>query len=660
MRSPVVFVTEVGGADVVSALRTLGYVVVEVAANALVDRVARDKPHVIVLDVDTEDALASVGRIRKLTGSGSIDFIYIGRGSGKIRSTEEALANEGSAFFALPLELDALVRKIEALTGGPIPSAGSERRSPPPSAPSSRASSPSLPAPGLRTPGGAIPKSRPSLVELAEGPRSAATLGVVSHELSQLLMEAERRAEAYLAPFRDAPPPSADGLATPDAILTPDEEIEAVLPADVLASLDEPLEAEDSEEMPEPQFAQKFATTSGGTRPPVPVRMATNAPTTHSSFVPQAEAVVRPASASPPELARGASVEPGPLVKAGALLGAQGAARLLGEAVSQRKSGALVTEQEGVVRRIVLWDGDFVTAVSSSDDESFVAFLAARGELSRGDALELRTRVPAYGRHAGAALVAHGFLQQDQLWTSLRAHAEWIAIAALSAKGGVGGLENEAPGRLRDEPSVFGAKAGPAVFVDLVRRAISTEDALARLGGSKARLAAGAEEELIAECNLTPEETELVTKARGGTVGEVVAGSLDTDFPSLLHALALLGILEIAPAPDFARSGAPPGKDSAALDLDALRGRIRARLDLVDEGDYFALLGVRREATPYEIRRAFIELRRTFEPTEVSSRLPDLEGDAKKIVSVLEEAYEILRDATRRERYRRAIDAPPG
>ena len=99
--------------------------------------------------------------------------------------------------------------------------------------------------------------------------------------------------------------------------------------------------------------------------------------------------------------------------------------------------------------------------------------------------------------------------------------------------------------------------------------------------------------------------------------------------------------------------GSPPVD---ALDEDAIRERVRARLALVDEADYFALLGVSPDATGYEVRRAFLELRRAFDPQRVlTPQIVDLAADVRKIVSVLEEAYEILRDNARRERYRRAI-----
>jgi len=79
------------------------------------------------------------------------------------------------------------------------------------------------------------------------------------------------------------------------------------------------------------------------------------------------------------------------------------------------------------------------------------------------------------------------------------------------------------------------------------------------------------------------------------------------------------------------------------------------------ERDYFALLGVTHAATGYEVRRAFLELRRAFDPSRVlTPEIVDLAEDVRKITVVLEEAYDILKDAARRDRYRRAIEAAPG
>ena len=65
-------------------------------------------------------------------------------------------------------------------------------------------------------------------------------------------------------------------------------------------------------------------------------------------------------------------------------------------------------------------------------------------------------------------------------------------------------------------------------------------------------------------------------------------------------------------------------REVIALDDEAIRARVRARMELVDEGDYFSLPASR--ATPRTVRRAFIELRRAFEPTKISPTPPRPRG----------------------------------
>ena len=738
-RTPTVFVSDASAEAVriSDMLRTAGYSVVDVPLSMLISRASVQKPNVVLVDVDAAGALDEVTKLRRQPGAGSVDFIYIGTGDGKITDADGALSHEGSAFFKRPVDVGGLVRKVEALTGGPASNARPEVRpsTPPPSLPAKKetpsvipippASSPSLPAPGLRTPGPPLPMSTPSLVDLVDPPRSLATFGTVSSELQQLLAEAELRADVSSSP--DGPLPS------------PEEEIEAVLPADVLASLDEPLDADEDEEgegggrvtgagtgaghdRDHGTGAHAKGTTSGGSRQSTTGsgRVATphqtqerrgsdaprTGPTGMEVSTSRVESARRPNMSGnaandtpgpPPSIGqrtdpriepprftetpsylptvtpmsmdlRGPSVKPSPQSPDALVLVAPGdARRFLAEAIVRRATGAVCFEYDGVVRRIVVREGDFVTAASGAELEALVHFLGARGELPRDDVERLVGKIPPYGRHAGAALVAHGFLRQDQLWTVLRAHAEWIAAAVLRLPGGTAQLEADPPGRLRGEPSVFGASTGCEIFVELVRRAVSADEAIELLGGESGRIGDGPNQGFLAECALPSQDLDLLSRARGGTIRDLLARAPDAEIASVLHALALLGVVDVVPAPDFVkprdRAGAPAtGGDDAdvALDEDAIRARVRARVELVDDGDYFAVLGVSRDATSYEIRRAFLELRRTFEPSRIlTPRVADLTDDVRKIVNVLEEAYEILRDNARRERYRRAIEARP-
>ena len=304
----------------------------------------------------------------------------------------------------------------------------------------------------------------------------------------------------------------------------------------------------------------------------------------------------------------------------------------------------------------MLHDGDIVTAASGAADETLVAFLAARGDIERDIAARLGSKLPAHGRHAGAALVAHGHLGQDDLWPVLRAHAEWIIGRALLCDEGTCQLEPEPPGRLKAEPNVFGGATGAEVVLEQIRRVIPPEVCLRRLGGRGARLAEGPRRQLLAECALRPEDELVVRAAAGQRVGEVLADA-EPELADVLYGLVSLGVLE-ALAPTGPAEAARTGPDP--LDEEALRQRVRARVALVEDGDYFSLLGIARSATGYEIRRAYLELRRAFEPARVlTAATADLADDVRLVVEVLDEAYEILREPHRRERYRRAIEAGP-
>ncbi len=339
-----------------------------------------------------------------------------------------------------------------------------------------------------------------------------------------------------------------------------------------------------------------------------------------------------------------------------AVLGEGDAVRAVAAAIAARASGSLALGVEGAVRRIVLHGGDVVTAVSSAPDETLLAFLTARGDLERDASARLAGRLPAFGRHAGAALIAHGHLGQDDLWPVLRAHAEWIVGRAVLCEEGTCELEAEPPGRLKAEPAVFGGAAGAEVLLEAIRRAIPPEVARRRLGGPTARVAEGPRRQLLVECALRPDEEPIVRGAAGRSVGDLLAEA-EPEIACVLYGLVALGVLEaLAPT----RPADAPARGADPLDEEALRARVRARMALVEDGDYFALLGVPKSATSYEIRRAYVDLRRSFEPGRVlTAATADLADDVRLVAEVLDEAYEILREPHRRERYRRAIEAGP-
>jgi len=344
-----------------------------------------------------------------------------------------------------------------------------------------------------------------------------------------------------------------------------------------------------------------------------------------------------------------------------AVLGEGDGFRAVARAVAGRFGGSVAFEDSAGIRRVVFRDGDFVTAASSSETESLVAFLTERGDIAPEVAQRVGRRVPPFGRHAGAALIAQGHLRQDELWPVLRSHAEWIIGRVAGMQRGAASLEFEVPQRLQAEPGVFGGATGAEVLLEIARRMVSPAEALLRLGGRSASLANGAAFGLLAECALSESETAAVKVAAGGSVSSVLDRAATDDFASVVWALVELGVLatELAPRPKRPADVAEDVRHDP-LDATALRERIATRRGLVEEGDYFALLGIGRTATSYDVRRAYLSVRKSFDPARIlTPETVDLKDDLESILEVLDEAYEILGDAMRRERYRRALDAVP-
>lgn len=742
-----------------SSLRARGYLVVDVPLSLLVSRVTVQQPSLVLCDADAPGAIEAIERMRESSPGGAVEVVFLGQPAGVIDAEAARVARQSTGLFVRPVNVPALLQRVEALVGPPTarllrPSASpaisrvpvlvaATRR---PYRYDTRARSRNLPGPlDTRAPTRLETLTRPQ--RPTDSPRPASSPdglgglelehdvpshhGGLSSELEALLGRAEQR----VIDARVSQPPER---------LSPEAELESVLPHDLLAALDEPLDELDDEEDDDlgtpgtpgshgsDSNAARLGSRSGhdstaGTSPggsvnpfahegegPGSLERAQPAPSPHRSLgspprnserettgfgtVPPgrnelepraepsmpvetpgaAEAAYGDAGSEPfaarqqlstaPPRARNdgmaAPLSPRSLppssvdVEIPNSLREGDAVRVLARAVRARYSGAIAFEDEAGIRRVVFRDGDFVIAAAGIEHESLTSFLGQRGDLGADVAARLGRKLPQFGRHAGAALIAQGHLRQEDLWPVLRAHSEWLTTHIASMTRGVASLERVVPPRLSTEPSVFGGATGAEVLIEVVRRAISPSDALAWLGGNDANLAAGEAETLLAECALAEAELEVVRAAPGASVGELLARAASQELSTVLFTLVELGVLRARTTRRPPRRA--PRAASDTIDHEAVRARIHARRALVEEGDYFALLGVSRNATSYDIRRAYTSLRQEFDAERILTPLTaDLGHDLELILEILDEAFEILRDGVRRERYRRALEDAP-
>jgi CheY-like chemotaxis protein len=202
----------------------------------------------------------------------------------------------------------------------------------------------------------------------------------------------------------------------------------------------------------------------------------------------------------------------------------------------------------------------------------------------------------------------------------------------------------------RLDPLVRGPLANevPALVVLGARHRFDTRDALERLGGQGiVRLAPDASGRM-ARLDLQPEVLAWLERHDGEALDRVLRDEAPGGGgPGLIIALAVLEVLSVH---HWEGTGAQRVEGRAAM-----RGRIAAAQALAEEGDYFSILGVPRDAGAGEVAAAHETRRR-----ELLAAGP-LEGGLaqaqREALAALDEAHRILSVDRLRRAYRSALDA---
>jgi hypothetical protein len=259
----------------------------------------------------------------------------------------------------------------------------------------------------------------------------------------------------------------------------------------------------------------------------------------------------------------------------------------------------------------------------------------------------------------GEILVEMGFLKPRELLPAVRHHIEDIVYSLFAWDSGEFAVApGDPPGeriRLTRHPA--------ALVLEGVRRKYGREQLEVRLGSAAAVVGVRSSRQLsaiAAMADLSPAERSVVQKLDGERTIDQAAEAAQVPVLVALQiafGLVALGVGEVvdhgpalAERPLPARSRALIGETDLAID----RQRVLAKHALVHEADYFTLLGVRRDATTFEIRRAYEAARRDYAPGGFPPELQrELSGELWEIGQLIEEAYQVLRD----ERVRRAYQS---
>ena len=336
--------------------------------------------------------------------------------------------------------------------------------------------------------------------------------------------------------------------------------------------------------------------------------------------------------------------------------GVSDAAMLLAKMFAQASTGRIAFRLEGVgaVEKVVFFDqGRPVFASSSEPRDRMGELLVREGKITAAQYERCQTVVAESGRRMGEILVDFGYLKRRELLPAVRRHVEDIVYSLFQWDRGTYHIALDAtPSSERIRLSRHPA----ALILEGIRRKLD-RTSLERLIGSASTVIEVPDRErlggIINLGDLAVEERSALAAFDASADLSAVARTAGVDVADVLPLAWGLCVLGLATArrtdtevPD--ESSALVGETDLAID----RERVRARWELVSEADYFALLGVRRDATGFEIRRAYQSARRDFATDSFPHDLRrELAQELDDIAHVLDEAFRVLRDDRLRMTY---------
>jgi Domain of unknown function (DUF4388) len=313
-------------------------------------------------------------------------------------------------------------------------------------------------------------------------------------------------------------------------------------------------------------------------------------------------------------------------------------------------TGVLSLEQGRVDKRLVWRDGDVMSAGSNVGHERLIDTLLRQGLLTREQYEVARQSTAKEPGRAGALLVEAGLLKSTELPRVLRDHLLRIIDSTFPWTEGRWGLVPDEP----HEDAVLADTPVSIIVAEGVRHRMESAQLVSLLGGLEQRprfrseaAVLGGPHALAEQLRLSPsEEAWLPRLDATATLRELLARP-DTDELELLglcYVLHVLEQLELLAEPVAAASSTDP----AALDVE----RIRDRLQLGREGDYFAVLGLPRDAARLDVRRAHADLHRTFADASLEPSVrQELRGPLEELRDLLDEARDVLADEGLRSAY---------
>ncbi|MBT6433354.1 MAG: DUF4388 domain-containing protein, partial [Deltaproteobacteria bacterium] len=305
------------------------------------------------------------------------------------------------------------------------------------------------------------------------------------------------------------------------------------------------------------------------------------------------------------------------------------------------------------IHKVVYFErGSPVETFSNQRFDKIEDFLYREGKITRAQYQSLRLRNIQGSRRIGALLVAEGQLKPEELFESVRGHIKEVCASIFewqqaSYQFREEEIEEDQKVRLRDDPR--------SLIIEGIRRKYLLPRLMTVVGPPSTLLKPLADGQLDAELlGLEARERQAVRMLDGTRNIEEIVFSTGLGPLAIYQVMAGLLTLDLVQVLVRGNEGYNLDGSSSADLLD--RRRLEDKVEQTRHQDYFTILGVSRQATPYEITQAHKKLIQEYAPTNFSDAVCNqYKRELIEIERVLDDAYDVLQDDSLRLAYARNL-----
>ena len=355
--------------------------------------------------------------------------------------------------------------------------------------------------------------------------------------------------------------------------------------------------------------------------------------------------IAPPASEPPPkspEKAKAAAVPTETLTseRSGAI-DARPLARLARHLAAARYTGVLTLRRGKVTKKIVFVGGEAAQAHSDAPEEDLGELMHKRGKMDEKAFIDYRSRRKK-GQETGAALTEMGAMNAVDVARADRWRAQAVLFDALLWRDGT--YEIGEPGAMPADPARY--DLGLANLVLKAWREAPFDEARKKFFDQHRNwylIPAQMTDDAIAKLRLNPKEERLLQALREQTrrIRDIfeITSLFITETYKFVDGLLGMGLAELSEKNPTETGPIEPKE-------------LYAHFETMEAGNFFDRLSAHPISTDEDIEEARKRMFARYDPQHYSNLRPETRETLVKMVRMVEEAYEHLKDGRRRKEYR--------